>query len=211
MIKTIFFDQGGVLVKDTSIEHIKLLSKSSVYSFEQCKIIRKEYWRKLKLGLIDDIEYWKGTNKYNNLNKGMFKELNIPEEKQEFIREHAVKSITILDFSEKLLNQLSKKYVLGLISNNSKDLGENILKMSGLDKYFKIIIYSHKVGLAKPDTKIFDLAFSKLKNISPEEIVFIDDKERNLIPVKELRWNTILFTSYPELVQELKDLSIQIR
>ena len=210
MIKAIFFDQGGVLVKEAGIEQISLLSEVSGYSFEQCKIIRKKYWKKLKLGLIDDEEYWHGTTKYNNLNKGMFRELNIPKEKQKFIRDKSIACIKILDFSKKLLNQLSKKYVLGIISNNSKDWGENILKINGLDKYFKIIIFSHNVGLAKPNTKIYNLAFSKLNNTSPEEIVFIDDKEKSLIPARALGWNAILFTSYDELIQELNAFSIEI-
>ena len=134
----------------------------------------------------------------------ILKELNIPAEQLESIRKQSIESIQIFDFTKNLLNQLSKDYLIGIISNNSKEWGEDILKKNNIKDYFKIIIFSHEVGLAKPDKKIYELAFSKLKNISPQEILFIDDKEKSLIPAREEGWNTILFHSYEQLITDLK-------
>jgi len=62
----------------------------------------------------------------------------------------------------------------------------------------------------EPDKEIYDLAFSKLQNILPQEILFIDDKEKSLIPAREAGWNAILFDSYEQLIKDLKNLSIDI-
>jgi|SRR3989344_2231941 len=210
MIKAIFFDQGGVLVCEAGSEQIELLSKASGASFEHCKMIRKKYWNKLKLGYITDDEYWQGTTNYGDLGRGVLNELTIDKSEYLSLRHSSIKAIKLFDFSKPLLNQLSKKYILGIISNNSKEWGENVLKAGGIDQYFKILIYSHTVGLAKPDKKIYTLTFSKLTHVSPEEILLIDDKEKSLIPARELGWNTLLFKSYDKLIKDLGALSVEI-
>ncbi len=52
------------------------------------------------------------------------------------------------------------------------------------------------------EDKIFNHVLNSLK-INPEESVFIDDKEKNLIFSKKLGINTILFKDYNQLKEEL--------
>jgi len=210
MISVIFFDQGGVLVKEAGNDQIRLLSEYSGKSVDHCKDVRKKYWRKLKFGLINDDEYWYGSQKYPDLAEGMFKELNILSKDQDIVRKKSVDVISLLDYSPELLKRLSKQYKLGIISNNSHEWGEDVLKRFGLNKFFEILVFSHIVGLAKPDEKIFEYAISDLLDVSPENILFIDDKEKSLLPAKALGWNTILFTSSEKLKQELGKLGILV-
>ena len=42
----------------------------------------------------------------------------------------------------------------------------------------------------------------------PEECLFIDDREKNLVGAKEVGMETILFTGYEPLVQELEQRGI---
>jgi len=209
MIKAIFFDLGGVLVKEAAIDQINLLSEFSNTSYENCKIIRKKYWKKLKLGLISDDEFWLGSNKYPSLKKGVLNELNIPLDKYNYIRKKSIELITLFDFTKELLDALSKKYILGIISNNSRDWGQNILQLHDIKKYFDVIIFSNNCGLAKPKLEIYELSYSMIADVLPSQVLFIDDKEKNLNSATKLGWETILFSSYEQLINEFKNLSIK--
>lgn len=57
--------------------------------------------------------------------------------------------------------------------------------------------------IAKPDIKIFKLLMEK---IQPSESVYIDDKEKHLIPAMELGMKIILFDNYFQLKNELAAL-----
>ena len=52
------------------------------------------------------------------------------------------------------------------------------------------------------EDKIFNHVLNSLK-INPEESVFIDDKEKNLIFAKKLGIKTILFKNFNQLKEEL--------
>ena len=64
-------------------------------------------------------------------------------------------------------------------------------------------IISGHVGLAKPDTKIYQLAIDKF-NLVPEKSLFIDDKIENVHGAKQLGIHTIHLENpdqLPELIQ----------
>jgi 2-haloacid dehalogenase len=50
--------------------------------------------------------------------------------------------------------------------------------------------------MRKPEMGIYELAICRF-NLTPERVVFIDDKERNLIPARQVGFQTIPF-QYPE-------------
>ena len=76
--------------------------------------------------------------------------------------------------SAEVLEILSKKYRLGLLTNGHSHMQRAKLKKSGLEKYFETVIVSGEQGIHKPDIRIFELACSKM-NLSAEEIVFVGD------------------------------------
>jgi FMN phosphatase YigB (HAD superfamily) len=51
-----------------------------------------------------------------------------------------------------------------------------------------LVIPSYQVGLDKPNIEIYKATFNRIKcvdsQINPEEVLFIDDKDRNLITAK---------------------------
>ena len=80
--------------------------------------------------------------------------------------------------------------------------------MEGLDDRFKFLhwfnggIFSHEVGVRKPDLRIYKLAL-KTAGVAASEAVFIDDKPKNLVPAKALGMKVILFQSADQLQQVL--------
>ncbi len=198
---------GGVLINEAGMEHIQLLSNVSGKNFDECKIIRKKYWSKLKYGLISDEEFWLGSDKYSELKEGILKELGIPKSKYEELRLKLIEFMKPIDGSENFLKKLSEKYILVLLSNNCYDWGEKVFEELNFKKYFNHIFFSHKLGLAKPNLDIYELAISKVKNniVNNKNIIFIDDNEKNLIPARNLGIRTIIFNSYDDVYKKIEN------
>lgn len=91
----------------------------------------------------------------------------------------------------KLIEYLSKKYDLVLLSNWFTDTQKLRLKGVGIDKYFSIITGGDEHPL-KPNLEAFD---SVLKDYKPEECLMVGDSLiADIIPAKELGINTIWIT-----------------
>lgn len=107
---------------------------------------------------------------------------------------------------QKLLDNLrASKYILGLLSDTVPPTAQSIRENGGYD-IFDFTILSCESGLRKPDQKIYELALSKLHNVAPENIVFIDDNPKNLIPASLLGMETILATDSARLINEINTL-----
>lgn len=92
-----------------------------------------------------------------------------------------------------LLETLSKKYPLGIISNFSGNL-EKILAEFELTKYFKFVLDSYHVGFSKPDPAIFHEAI-KRSGDQAFNLCFIGDNiDRDIMPAKKLGMKTILIS-----------------
>jgi HAD superfamily hydrolase (TIGR01509 family) len=74
---------------------------------------------------------------------------------------------------------------------------------------FDGVVDSMKVGLSKPDMRIYELAMRRFK-LQPEECVFVDDKEENLVPAREMGMRTVLFKNAKQLKEELRKLGVRV-
>ena len=66
-------------------------------------------------------------------------------------------------------------------------------------------IVSFKVGMTKPDPKVYRCFLDKC-GLEAESCVFIDDTEENVTAAKALGFAGIVFTSYEDLIDELKNI-----
>ncbi|MCA9948003.1 MAG: YjjG family noncanonical pyrimidine nucleotidase [Anaerolineales bacterium] len=67
------------------------------------------------------------------------------------------------------------RYQLMIITNGLKDVQRKRLAHSKLGKYFVDIIISDEIGSAKPDSKIFDVAFARMGNPQRDDVLMIGD------------------------------------
>lgn len=94
-----------------------------------------------------------------------------------------------------VLEKLSLKYKLGIISNFSGNL-YLILEEFKLSQFFKFAIDSYYEKVQKPDLEIFRRAIKKC-NVAPDRIIFIgDNPDRDIAPANMLKMKTILVTSH---------------
>ena len=70
-----------------------------------------------------------------------------------------------------------------------------------LDTYFEKAYYSHIVGMRKPNAEIYNFVINDAK-INPEETLFIDDTQLNVIAAQKLGFQTHLLLS-DEKIEDL--------
>jgi len=71
------------------------------------------------------------------------------------------------------------------------------------------IVISGEVGVCKPNPEIYRILLNRY-NMQPEECVFIDDRQENLLPAHRMGMATVQFRSAAQVRQELKKLKINI-
>jgi HAD superfamily hydrolase (TIGR02253 family) len=77
-----------------------------------------------------------------------------------------------MDDVEYVLEQLSGKYQLGIVSNGSPRIQHAKLDTLGIRDYFECVVISEELGYRKPDPRIF-LEALRLLSRKPEECVYV--------------------------------------
>jgi putative hydrolase of the HAD superfamily len=65
------------------------------------------------------------------------------------------------------------------------------------------IIYSHEVGLGKPDPEVYELTAERL-GVAPDEIVFLDDVPANVAAARAAGWHAVLHEETARSIAELE-------
>ena len=202
-IKTIIFDFGGVLT-NSPIEGFKKLEKTYGYS----------------KGLITGINMNNPNN--NAWAKSERGEIDIDTFLYQFEQEaleigHKIDAKEILmqlygslrpNMTEKIIS-LSKlnKYKLICLTNVLKGINifmpkEREEAVNNIMSYFDKIYESYKIGMRKPESKIYEYLIEDL-GIIPKETVFLDDLGMNLKTAKQLGINTIKVIDPDDAIKEL--------
>ncbi len=75
----------------------------------------------------------------------------------------------------------------------------------GFEQLVDVIVYSHEVGLAKPDPRVYALLCAELA-VAPADLVFLDDKAPNVAAACELGIHGILHVSAAESIAAVSEL-----
>src|SRR6267154_6368071 len=106
------------------------------------------------------------------------------------------------------LKRVKAKFKTGCITNN---LPANAIgSRSGRSLYvaevmvlFDHVIESAKIGLRKPDPRIYQMMVEALK-VDPGQCIYLDDLGVNLKPARDMGMTTIKVTSAPQAIAELE-------
>jgi putative hydrolase of the HAD superfamily len=80
----------------------------------------------------------------------------------------------LVPFANQLLDYLSAKYPLTIVSNGFVEVQYRKLKACNLEHYFDHVVLSEAAGALKPDKRIFEFAL-KLNNATNAETIMIGD------------------------------------
>lgn len=104
-----------------------------------------------------------------------------------------------------LVRELKIKYKIGMITDNKVDRITKILKHHNLSNLFDVVTISAECKCGKNDRKIFDITLDAL-GVEPNDCVFIDNSEKNLIVPQEMGIHTILFDDENRNINKFKNI-----
>jgi epoxide hydrolase-like predicted phosphatase len=192
---TIFFDWGGVVADDPGDEFLGDLLRRLGAKDTEVQEIFQTYMKRFMRGQISEEEYWTELK----ANYGYSIPNNIS---QEFMKWTGLKANSdILN----LVDSFKDRGLQTAIFSNVIEPTYNVLDAAGYYDRFDKIVASCKVGYAKPEEAIYALALSTL-NTTGEKSIFIDDKESNLIPARDLGFTTILAQTPQQIITDLNKL-----
>lgn len=197
MIKAIIFDVGGVLLKGTVESVYKKLAQDLKIDFNDLMKIRAEHITDLRNGKLSAKEFSEIVRKRFSLKSYVYNKW----------KSACIEKLPVNRETMRIADELKKNYKLAIVSNLN-DLYVQINNERMLYACFDVVINSCDVGFAKPDKRIFKIALEGL-NLRPEECVFIDDKEENLMAPRLMGFKTILYKN-GLLVKELRTLGVEI-
>ncbi len=198
MTQAILFDWGGVFnPQHESLEGYRRIAQRYGHSAESlyALLYNGDEWRQARIGQLTSHAYWSGMQQKLGVTgelTGFMGELFAGEQ----LNQHMVRIAQVLH----------RRYRTGLLSNALDDL-ETILERWNADTLFDVVINSARVGVAKPNQQAFELAVKAL-DVPMREIVFIDDKLRNVLAARAFGLPTVHFTTSEALIDELGSLGV---
>ena len=115
----------------------------------------------------------------------------------------------MIAFVQRLRTQRSAASDTGiyLLSNESRDLMDYRIPQFGLTGLFDAYVVSAYVGLRKPQAEFFRCALD-LSQHAPEECVFVDDREENVVAACKLGIHGIRLETPQQVIAALGDIGI---
>jgi putative hydrolase of the HAD superfamily len=106
------------------------------------------------------------------------------------------------------LRRVAAKFKTGCITNNLPanaigSLGGRSLYIAEVMALFDHVIESAKIGLRKPDPRIYQMMIEAL-GVDPRRCIYLDDLGVNLKPARDMGMTTIKVTNAPQAIAELE-------
>ncbi|MEP6895862.1 MAG: HAD family phosphatase [Chloroflexota bacterium] len=98
---------------------------------------------------------------------------------------------------------LRPHYQTAIISNSFVGAREKEAEHYQFDTICDFIIYSHEVGMSKPDPRIFKLGCERL-GLQPNEVIFVDDHEDVMVSARELGIHCIQFKDNAHVIADIE-------
>jgi len=201
-IKTIYFDIGGVLLSNGFDEHqrARVLPQFGLdlAEYEPRHHEANFQWER---GLCTVQDYFEHTVFYQQRNFTF----------DEIWAAVKAESVMLHPGCFELLTELAAtgRYRLCTLNNESRELNDYRIQVFGLTRFFDTFICSGYVNEMKPHLNIYRSAL-ELTQVPAGQSVFIDDREENLVPARELGMAGICFREPLQLREELGRLGIEL-
>jgi len=197
MIRAIFFDLGGVLVRTVDFTPRERLAnrlgmdRSALEDF----IFGGESGDRAQKGEISLRRHWENLASCLGFSVQQVKDLV-----DEFFAGDVLDT-ALVDYVRKLHGH----YKTALLSNAWDDTRQVIVERWHIEDAFDELIISSELGMVKPDPRIFRLALDKL-GVEANQAVLVDDMQRNVDGARRVGLEGICFQSPQQMKLDLERL-----
>ncbi len=98
-----------------------------------------------------------------------------------------------IEGSKDLLSVLSKKYLIGVLTNGFTEVQYRKLHSTGLDRYIQRMVISDEIGIQKPDPRIFRYAEAATGANAASTIMIGDNPANDIQGAIDAGWQAIHF------------------
>lgn len=203
MIKTIIFDIGNVLA-DFNFEGCfrHYTSDEETYHKMVQATVMSPVWNEFDKGVWSDEEILQG---FINNDSSIERELcNMFMTIKDIIKQR--------DYAIPWIQELKQKgYQVLVLSNFPKRIYE--IHREKEMQFLEAVdggILSYREQLVKPDPRIYHLLMKRY-HLVPEECVFMDDREENVLGARNVGWHAIQFSTKEKALAELEVITKQIK
>ena len=210
IVKDIFFDLDHTL---WDFDKNSMLAFKRV--FKKFKIII-EFDAFLKIYEPINVEYWKKYREdkvsKESLRRGRlidsfnFFDLIYTTEKIDKIADAYIQELPndnhLFEGALEILDYLTLKYKLHIITNGFEEVQYKKLKNSGIVHYFSTVTTSEEVGVKKPNSKVFLTALKKANSIPEESVMIGDSLEADILGANNIGMQTIFYNYRNESISQ---------
>lgn len=198
MIKAVFFDVGGVLIKDNTRLMLRSQGRLLGVPYDDLRVRMKRDRLLLTKGTITRREYLGRLQKRFGLKRVTFAHLRFV-----FPRRY-----TFIVAPWRIARRLRENgYLVGIITNATRP--PSFSPRLRLSPLFSPIVRSYQVGAAKPDRKIYEIAQRRAR-VKFQEMVFFDDRPKNVRAAKQLGIKAFVYKNPTQLVRQLRKFGVKI-
>lgn len=202
MIRNIVFDVGNVLVEYSWERMLQSLHiTGEAYDAVAKATALSPMWNELDRSLLSDEEILEGFIK------------NAPEYEKEIrlVWDNISESVHCYDYSVEWVQKFKKKgYQTYILSNYSKHGYELTRQELPFVEDMDGVLFSYEVKLVKPEPESYQTLLNKFQ-LKPEECVFMDDNEKNVIAAREAGIHAIHFKNKEQAEAELEALGVRCK
>ena len=194
-IKAIVFDIGGVLEITPDLGVNEKWEKRLHFQPGELNQRARKVWHEGGIGLMSLEEV--------HTNLGELLEIS-REQVDEFMEDVWVEYLGALNVElAEYFRSLRPRFQTAILSNSFVGAREREQEAYHFDEMCDFILYSHEVGMQKPDPGIYALTCERL-GLQPSEVIFLDDREGAVDPACEFGIHGILFKDNAQAIAEIE-------
>lgn len=194
-IKCFLFDCGGVLLRDGDLSaYAHWEERLSLGAGELAdRLWNGELWTAAAEGRLTDSRFW--TEAGNSL--GITDADQVSDLREDLWGTWAVDQNVLA-----VIDTLRARHKVAMLSNATDALEALLESRYQVADRFALILNSARLGMAKPEPAIYELAVERL-GVAPGEIIFIDDRAENVAAAASAGMHVVWYVGCPELVRQL--------
>ena len=200
MIKTIFFDFGGVIIKTPDYRWVKRRKKILELNNhpEILELLDNPHEstlvRDICLGKIPEDHIWTIMAEKWGVKPNVIK----------FFRRQMTSKRHLNQPVVKFMGEVNESYQTAILSNAGDQSRRLMEETYQLHTFVDEIIISAEEGVIKPDPRIYEIAMKKM-NADPVTSLLLDDHLPNILAAREFGMHAVQFINSQQAIQMMRD------